>query len=127
MILKLTYRLVVLLLFCMTFPVLKTSAVDSPSTPNPCAGALNRLSEFRTDGIYGSPLEEAWHPVSIYKLIHRMRQLRVIEHEFRDASEDWTFEFVTFLGGKTVAFVWNRKILAAGCKGPNAFFVKKKD
>ena len=127
MILKLTCRLGVLLVFCMTFLVLKTSAVDLPSTSNPCAVALNRLSEFRTDGIYGSPIEEAWHPVAFYKLIHRMRQLGVIEHEFRDASEDWTFEFVALRGGKTVAFVWNRKIRAAGCKGPNAFFVKKKD
>ncbi len=127
MILKLTYRLGVLLVFCMAFLVLKTNAVDLPSNSNPCAVALNRLSEFRTDGIYGSPIEEAWHPVAFYKLIHRMRQLRVIEHEFRDASEEWTFEFVTLLGGKTVAFVWNRKIRAAGCKGPNAFFVKKKD
>ena len=127
MILKLTCRLVVLLLLYLVFPFLNISAVDSQSTSNPCASALNRLSEFRTDGIYGSPLEEAWHHVAFYKLIHRMRQLRVIKHEFRDSTEDWTFEFVNLLGGKTVAFVWNRKILAAGCKGPNAFFVKKKD
>ena len=127
MILKLTCRLGVLLVFCMAVSVLKTLAVDPPSTSNPCADALNRLSEFRTDGIYGSPIEEAWHPVAFFKLIHRMRELLVIEHEFRDASEDWTFEFVTLSGGKTVAFVWNRKIRAAGCKGPNAFFVIKKD
>ena len=91
MIFKLTCKIAVLLVFYMAFLVLKTGAVDSPSTSNPCAGALNRLSEFRTDGIYGSPIEEAWHPVAFFKLIQRMRQIQFIEHEFRDASEDWTF------------------------------------
>ena len=94
---------------------------------NECAQALNQLTEFRAEAVYGSPLENAWHPAAFYKLIHRMRLLQVIEREFRDKAEDWVFEFVEFKGGRTVAFVGNRIYHESACKGPNAFFVLKKD
>ena len=71
----------------LIFTALAVSIVhgeEKPSVLNACAEALNRLSEFRVEGVYGSQLEDAWHPSAFYKLIHRMRQLRVIEHEFRD-------------------------------------------
>ncbi|MEC8343441.1 MAG: hypothetical protein VXZ71_11285, partial [SAR324 cluster bacterium] len=55
---------------------LKANEIKPPN--NECANALNQLSEFRAEAVYGSPLEDAWHPVAFYKLIHRMRQLQVI-------------------------------------------------
>ena len=86
-----------------------------------------QLSEFRAEAVYGSPLEDAWHPAAFYKLIHRMRQLQVIQREFRERAEDWIFEFVELKGGRTVAFVGNKIHRESACRGPNAFFVLKKD
>ena len=71
---------------------LQANEIKPPN--NECANALNQLSEFRAEAVYGSPLEDAWHPAAFYKLIHRMRQLQVIQQEFRDRAEDWIFEFV---------------------------------
>ena len=31
---------------------------------NECANALNQLSEFMAEAVYGSPLEDAWHPAA---------------------------------------------------------------
>ena len=104
---------------------LKANEIKPPN--NECANALNQLSEFRAEAVYGSPLEDAWHPAGFYKLIHRMRQLQVIQREFRDRAEDWIFEFVELKGGRTVAFVGNKIHRESACRGPNAFFVLKKD
>ena len=104
---------------------LNASEIKAPD--NHCAQALNQLSEYRAEAIYGSPLEGSWHPVAFYKLIHRMRLLLVIEEEFRDQTEEWFFEFVKLKGGRTVAFVGNRILHESACQGPNAFFVLKKE
>ena len=104
---------------------LQANEIKPPN--NECANALNQLSEFRAEAFYGSPLEDAWHPAAFYKLIHRMRQLQVIQREFRDRAEDWIFEFVELKGGRTVAFVGNKIHRESACRGPNAFFVLKKD
>ncbi|MGB0667362.1 MAG: hypothetical protein ACPGRS_11010 [bacterium] len=104
---------------------LQANEIKPPN--NECANALNQLSEFRAEAVYGSPLEDAWHPAAFYKLIHRMRQLQVIQREFRDRAEDWIFEFVELKGGRTVAFVGNKIHRESACRGPNAFFVLKKD
>ena len=104
---------------------LNASEIKAPN--NECAQALNQFSEFRAEAIYGSPLDNSWHPVAFYKLIQSMRLLRVIEEEFRDQSEEWFFEFVKLKGGRTVAFVGNRIHHESPCQGPNSFFVLKKD
>ena len=114
-------------LFSVFLKLTSLNSVEIKAPDNQCAQALNQLSEFRAEAIYGSPLEDSWHPVAFYKLIHRMRLLRVIEEEFRDQAEEWSFEFVKLKGGRTVAFVGNRILNESACQGPNTFFVLKKD
>ena len=114
-------------LFSVFLKLSSLNASEIKAPDNQCAQALNQLSEFRTEAIYGSPLEDSWHPVAFYKLIHRMRLLQVIEEVFRDQAEEWSFEFVKLKGGRTVAFVGNRILHESACQGPNAFFVLKKD
>ena len=41
---------------------LQANEIKPPN--NECANALNQLSEFRAEAVYGSPLEDAWHPVA---------------------------------------------------------------
>jgi len=62
-----------------------------------------------------------------YDLKTKCIQLQVIQREFRDRAEDWIFEFVELKGGRTVAFVGNKIHRESACRGPNAFFVLKKD
>ena len=109
----------------LVFSSLNANEIKAPD--NECSQALNQLTEFRAEAIYGSPLEDSLHPVAFYKLIHRMRLLRVIDEEFRDQAEEWSFEFVKLKGGRTVAFVGNRMLHESACQGPNAFFVLKKE
>ena len=59
---------------------LQANEIKPPN--NECANALNQLSEFRAEAVYGSPLEDAWHPAAFYKLIHRMRQLQASNGNF---------------------------------------------
>ena len=125
---KFLHRFLLLSTLCFVFLILSfLNASEIKPPDNHCAQALNQLSEFRAEAIYGSPLEDSWHPAAFYKLIHQMRLLRVIEEEFRDQAEEWSFEFVKLKGGRTVAFVGNRILHESACQGPNAFFVLKKE
>ena len=93
---------------------------------NKCEKALQENTEFRVKGIYGSPLENEWHPAAAYVLIKEMQRFQVLKKEFVQTKADWRFEFVEMIGGKTIVFVYHLKTQVYFCNGPNAFFVVPK-
>ena len=94
-------------------------------TKNLCKKAISEKTEYQVSGIYGSPLESEWNPVSEYVLLKEMNRFEVLLNEFQQKSPPWCFEFVKMSGGKTMVFVYHLEHKFNYCDGPNAFYVKK--
>ena len=93
---------------------------------NRCKKAVNQETKYRVSGTYGNPFESEWHPAAAYVLLREIQRFKVLKREFKKETEEWRFEFVEMVGGKTVVFVYHMKHLSAYCSGPNAFFVLRK-
>ena len=93
---------------------------------NHCIEAVNQETRYSVSGIYGNPFESEWHPAAAYVLLREIQRFKVLKREFKKETEEWRFEFVEMVGGKTVVFVYHRKHLSAFCEGPNTFFVLRK-
>jgi hypothetical protein len=89
---------------------------------NLCEKAVNQESGYRVSGIYGSSLELEQHPAVAYVLLREMQRFKVLQREFQQKTEEWRFEFVEMIGGKTIVFVYHRQLQTDFCAGPNAFF-----
>jgi len=102
-------------------------AAESENNPeNRCEKAVNEKTKYRVSGIYGSSLESEWHPSAAFVLLKEMQRFKVLLSEFRQKTAVWHFEFAELVGGKTIVFVFHRKIQIEFCNGPNAFFVLRK-
>ena len=102
------------------------AAESSQEQVNFCAKAVNQETGYRVSGIYGSFLELGKHPSVAYVLLREMQRFKVLQREFQQKTDEWRFEFVEMIGGKTVVFVYHRQIQTDFCSGSNAFFVLKK-
>jgi len=108
------------------FKIILSNANEPLKKINMCKEAVNQMTNFDVNGIYGSLLEDEWHPAAVYILLKEMQNFKVVKREYIQKSVPWRFEFIEMLGGKTVVFVYNEKTLKAFCGGSNAFFVVKK-
>ena len=102
------------------------AAESSQEQFNYCEKAINQETEYRFYGSYGSSLESEQHPSVAYVLLREMERFKVLHREFQQKTDEWRFEFVEMIGGKTVVFVYHRQIQNDFCAGPSAFFVLKK-
>ena len=93
---------------------------------NFCKEAINKNTNFRVTGIFGSSLETEWHPAAAYVLLKEMKRFLVLQREFVKKTSQWRFEFAEMIGGKKVVFVYHEKILKNFCRGANSFFVVMK-
>lgn len=116
--------------FLIFFFVLKISSIFAneyeKKKENLCIKAVNQKTSYRVSGIYGSPLETEWHPAAAYVLLKEIQRFSVLKREFIQKTSPWRFEFLEMVGGKTVVFVYHKKIMQAFCRGPNSFLVVKK-
>jgi hypothetical protein len=117
-------------LFCAALCVFVGTCVlaseSSQNKVNLCEKAVNKETGYRVSGIYGSSLESEQHPSAAYVLLREMQRFKVLQREFQQKTDEWHFEFVEMVGGKTVVFVYHRQIQTDFCAGSNAFFVLKK-
>ena len=67
-----------------------------------------------------------WDTVAVFVLLKEMKKFLVIKKEFVEKFAQWRFKFAEMVGGKTIVFVFHKKILKSFCGGPNSFFVEKK-
>ena len=93
---------------------------------NICKEAINKNTSFRVTGIYGNSLESEWHPAAAYVLLKEMKRFLVLQRAYVKKKSHWRFEFAEMIGGNTVVFVYHEKFLKNYCRGPNAFFVVRK-
>ena len=115
-----------ILLFLWFLLSVTFAAEPKKNLNNHCIKAVNQETKYRVSGIYGNPFESEWHPAAAYVLLREIQRFKVLRREFKKETEEWRFEFVEMIGGKTVVFVYHRKHLSAFCAGPNAFFVLRK-
>ena len=107
--------------------VFVTSAEEiEKKNKNICEEAIYKNTIFKVSGLYGSPIESEWHPSAAYVLLKEMKKFLVLKKEFVEKFAQWRFKFAEMVGGKTIVFVFHKKILKSFCGGPNSFFVEKK-
>jgi hypothetical protein len=111
---------------CMFIGTFVQASESSQEQVNLCEKAVNKETEYRVSGIYGSSLEWEQHHSTTYVLLREMKIFKVLQHEFQQKTDEWRFEFVEMIGGKTIVFVYHLQIQIDFCAGSNAFFVLKK-
>ena len=112
--------------FLCVFSGTFVQAVESAEKrENICEKAVNQGTGYIVSGIFGSPLESEHHPTIAYVLLREMQRFKVLQREFQQKTDRWSFEFAEMIGGKTIVFVYHLQIQKDFCAGPNAFFVVK--
>ena len=62
---------------------LSVAGADEPEKKleNLCEKAVNQETDFQVTGIYGSPLEEEWHPAAAYVLRKQTQRFDVLQRD----------------------------------------------
>ncbi len=115
------------LFFCLFWIPASLLAEDAALKNNPCAQKLEEATDYRAIGVYGSLLNQEFHPVRVYILIKEMKRFGVVSKEFSIRSEAWHFDFVETTGKHTFVFVYHEVLQEGYCNSrPNAFVVEPK-